>query len=304
MTATNRPASKMVELGQVIQHHRLQRGHTARAVADFVGASLKLYNEWEEGKLCPDNQRWSRMCRMIHQLSAYRPLWNEALAEQALRDANKPLTSKLGEKFAAISLVPDPPPEPEKQPQPEPAVEPEPAPAEERGAFGHFDVSQLPPGWRLPEQVEAREAFAREYIRQHPEANNDEIREAQKAKFGLATAAKRMTEVREDELAKMEKEAKAEATKAKRQLAREERAADPYAHERGARKRVVAPQPAPPQTADEQLQAALELIREAVPNLATLTFTVDAQGEASVAYTVREVKVVETSGNFKLGAKK
>jgi hypothetical protein len=49
---------------------------------------------------------------------------------------------------------------------------------------------------------------------------------------------------------------------------------------------------------DETLQTAIDLVLEAVPNLATLSIAVDAGGEVSCSYTTREVRVVESSGQF------
>ncbi len=48
------------------------------------------------------------------------------------------------------------------------------------------------------------------------------------------------------------------------------------------------------------VEAAVELILGAVPNLRTFTIAVDDSGEASVDYTVREVVVRETGGSLKV----
>lgn len=305
---TLRPPSRMVELGQVITTYQKQRGYTDHAVCDFIGASEKLFGQWKAGVLVPDNQRWGRLCRMIHELKTFRQLWQDASNEQEAKDlASKPL-AKLGDKFGSIKLVPPPaPPAPEPQPEPTPTpplFRSEEVPDDTALVGGTkpppgFNVGMLPKGWRSTEQVQAREDFAREYIRQHPEATNAEIREAQVAKFGMASAAKRMTEIKDDELAKVAKDKK-------RQEQKEARAADPYAAQRAAeRKAAKAPPPAPKTPAElvaEAVAAASELLVDSIPNLASFTLTRDETGEVKVAYKTRVV--VEDAGTITLGSKK
>lgn len=317
MTAhTLRPPSRMVELGQVISTYQKSRRYTDHAVCDFIGASEKLYGQWKAGEKVPDGQRWGRLCRMIHELSTFRPLWQEATNEQAqLEIKNKPL-AKLGDKFAGIKLVPT-----------EPKVKVEPPQEQELAMEAHvvvgmpelglnegdviqiptgnkvpppgFDVKQLPKGWRQPENVLAREMYAREYIRQHPDATNAQIREAQVAQFGMASAAKRMTEIKEDELAQVAKELK-------RQERKEARDADPYAHQRAQERKAARQQPAPEpktpaQLVAEAVAAASELLIDSIPNLSSFTLLRDAAGKTTVSYKTR--KVVEDEGTITLGEK-
>lgn len=57
---------------------------------------------------------------------------------------------------------------------------------------------------------------------------------------------------------------------------------------------VTAPNPS------DDLEAAVQLVLGAVPGLRTFTINVDDQGVASVDYTTREVRVVESAGSLKV----
>ncbi len=286
MTAIQaRPPSKMVELGQVITAIQGTR-HTDYQVADFIGASVKLYDQWKAGELVPDNQRWSRMCQMMRDLRPYRGLWQEALAELAHKDQTRPLVTNLGSKLANIKIVADPEPAPAPTPV---AQEPEATKARPEG----FTVANLPAGWRLPENVAAREEYARAMVRENPEITTAEIREAQTKEFGVATASKRMNEVIEDELAKVAKAKKRAETKAARD-------ADPYAYQRTQERKEAKAKKAP--SLQDNVTAATELLLEAIPNLSTFTLTVGSDGATKVEFKTR--KVVEEEGSIVLRGKK
>lgn len=50
----------------------------------------------------------------------------------------------------------------------------------------------------------------------------------------------------------------------------------------------------------DDLSAAVRLVIEAMPNLRSMTIEVDDDGEVSIAYKTREVRVVEESGSLKV----
>lgn len=55
-----------------------------------------------------------------------------------------------------------------------------------------------------------------------------------------------------------------------------------------------------PEANPKDVEAAVRLILEAIPNLRSFTLEVDDAGEVQVSHKVREVKVVESSGSFKI----
>lgn len=284
-TSVFRPKSKMAELGEVIRAIREDQRHSPRSVADFVGASVNLYKQWEDGDLVPDNQRWGRLCTMLRQLRPYRQLWIDASHELAQRDrAARPINSALADKLAGVIIAPTfaeptpPPPPPAPAPTPEPAEEAEPVTDKKHPVF---DVRNLPEGWRTAERVKEREDFAREMFRNDPAVGPIQVSLAQKEKFGVATDKGRLAAIRADELAKAQKAAKRKEPKLK---------AEP-----------AAPTPKAPST-EESIAAATELLMETIPNLASFTLNVDANGQARVAYTTRVV--VEHSGTITVGARK
>lgn len=65
--------------------------------------------------------------------------------------------------------------------------------------------------------------------------------------------------------------------------------------------RVTGPQPVvAPAISANDLEGAVRLILETIPNLKSFKIDVDETGEVSVSHTTREVRVVESSGSMKL----
>jgi len=62
---------------------------------------------------------------------------------------------------------------------------------------------------------------------------------------------------------------------------------------------VQAP-PAAPAVRDNDVEGAVRLILEAIPNLRSFRIEVDESGEVRVEHAVREVRVIETTGTFKI----
>ena len=58
--------------------------------------------------------------------------------------------------------------------------------------------------------------------------------------------------------------------------------------------------PAAPAVRDNDVEGAVRLILEAIPNLRSFRIEVDESGEVRVEHAVREVRVVETTGTFKI----
>lgn len=309
-TITPRPKSKMVELGEVIRSHREFRKLDLRTAADMCACSIKLFEDYERGEAVPDGHRWAKLTHIMNRaLTQYRPLWQEALNEEAERSRVKPLTVK---PFAALTIVPkvqeklqqDMEAQFGKKLADEPAIAalpPLPEEPKEEAPKLFFNVSNLPEGWRQPERVAEREEYARQLVRERQGITAVEIREAQKAKFGVATAQKRIAEVMQDELDKMKKQER----KAQRQKeAREARAADPYAHQRSQERKAAKAPKSEAELVAEAVSAATELLLESIPNLSSFTLTVDEHGQATVAYKTRKVVVQEDAGTITVGVKK
>jgi transcriptional regulator with XRE-family HTH domain len=296
MTAV-RPKSKMAELGQVLRTLREQHRHTARACADFAGCSAKVYDQYEAGEAVPTNHHWSKLCMMNRALARYRPLWQEALAEQAALERAKPLTAK---PFASLTIVPDPTPPPvlvvDHPPITPPAAPVTPMSAQAKASEA---VRNLPKGWRLADNVREREDFARGLFRDDPEASTLTVAALQTEKFGVATHRGRLSLIKAevlDELKAVKRAAKA--------VTQEPRMTTPAPAPAPTPAPAPAPaEPKPTLSVADSVAAATELLMESIPNLASFTLTVDEAGAASVSYRTREVKVVEVTGTLTLKGK-
>lgn len=160
-------------------------------------------------------------------------------------------------------------------------------------------LAKLPKGWKQTEQINKRREFALRLIRQRPSIRDngaDGLQEALRKTFGVGLSEPFVRELR----AQVRREAECEHKPAasERQSIPKIDTEAPIGH---AAPPIASTPPAPaPHNPEEDLATAVELILESLPNLRTFTITVDDTGEASVAYTMREVKVIETGGSLKV----
>ena len=142
----------------------------------------------------------------------------------------------------------------------------------------------LPPGWKNTERINERREFARGVFMQRPDirlSGNDSMEDLLVSRFGVGVSVV--------ELERIRAEVKA-------------RGADPAAAAAPAPAAPIqttpTPEPDRPIDVAEVLSTLATMAMEAIPSLAQLTVKVNAAGEAEVAYTVRETRVVEQSGSL------
>lgn len=168
----------------------------------------------------------------------------------------------------------------------------------ERSTRTKLALAKLPRGWKSAEQKNKRRAFALELIRQRPGIRThgaDSLHEALVQTFGVGLGEPTIDELREQ--VRREKECEhvpvAQAAPLKPAPVQESIS---VTHSPGMPK----PPPSNPHDPQAEIATAVSLVLEAIPNLRTFTISVDDQGEASVDYTMREVKVIETGGSLKV----
>lgn len=298
--------NKRAELGAVIDTHRNMRNIDMRTALDMVSASSKVWDAWLAGEGAPDSKQWGKLTNILHRgLSNYRPLYHEARREHEAAVRHQPVAT-LGDKLGDIKL-----PKAALEWKPPAAVGDdfllkspgvEVVPEEPRVRFNgvQFNVGTLPKGWRTAEAVTAREDFARDMYRQDQYLPAYKVVEAQRAKFGVSTTKARLVVIQAEIQTEIQQAKKYKSNKLAA-AALEAALADRPTLPEGP---VVVVQPAPAPKApsvEEQVSTGIQMILEAIPNLAQLTVLVDAQGRASVDYSVR-VTVQET-GSFTLGGK-
>jgi transcriptional regulator with XRE-family HTH domain len=299
------------KLGEVIRFHREARQLTTRRAADMVGCSQSKLEAWESGLEVPEGRDWGKLTGILHRkLGAYIDLHNrariEAAAETAQREQSKVATTTKSNglthtplaAIGGIRIAPDP-----KMASPSPDartvnpgqsvtyVEPEPRkpwPDARKAA-----QAALPKGYRSFEQRERRLSFVRDLVRARPnihERGADSIHEALMRTFGVG--------IDTGDIKRIRKEVDAE-----RAIAAVAPLPPPEGFQRRDSELVVAvPQPKPAATDDTEanIRAAVQLVLEAVPHLRSFTIAVDDHGHADVAFTTREVRVVEQTGAIKV----
>jgi hypothetical protein len=137
----------------------------------------------------------------------------------------------------------------------------------------HGDANSLMNEKRKDQSAHMRHAFVRDLLAGNPYATNKELTDKSIAKFGIGVSAGTMAKIRRS------------------MKGRDSRAS--AVHEETAN-------PSPSAPTESDLHTAVELIFSSVPNLLTFNISVNDDGEADVSYTIKEVKVVKTSGNLKV----
>lgn len=310
MTSQNTQETARQTLGNALRFFREQRSLSLRDLANRVGCSHTDIDDWERGKAAPPDHRWARLCKMLHDdLAGMRATWQRARAEEERERAQKAqkttpadrLTSKPFANLPALALVPPAPPEPNKPVVPVVPVVKPPETLHDDG----FDlrpaykaVAKLPEGWRSNEAIAARRAFATGLIKQG--WTNDEIRSEVKRKHGvgieLTVLAKLRTAVRETKAAEHRKAREANPSF----LMTIDTRTAPAAASTADPKPMPVVKPPAVASSENDIEGAVRLILEAIPNLKSFRIEVADNGDVSVDHTIREVKVIETSGSMKL----
>jgi transcriptional regulator with XRE-family HTH domain len=306
MPRTPRNTDPVFALAEVIKFHREERGWTHRSVATVCGTNIKTVEEWETGVSVPTPEQWSKLKRAVnHSLRFYAELFQAARTRTTPGTASTPVTTNLGEKMKAakITVVPAPQenqdPDPTDVPTPLPpvmALSPVPdAEADEVEEELSNPLSlristalrALPEGWKTLEERRRRRDWVREEFLRDPEQPIQHVLRRAREKFGVGVKERDVAEIKEEV---------EEVLSAMQRI---------NAEEKGEAAPLALPPPPPPAPRDpaSDLSTAVELLLGALPNLAQLTINVDEQGNASVNYLTREVKVIETSGSLTLPKK-
>jgi hypothetical protein len=278
---------KSAELGQVIKHLADERGWTIRRMANVTGAPERVVQSWIDGQDVPTGSQWNALKRAVNfAFARYAGLYQEARVEQGFspldtaRSIAAPLTTNMGSKLAAaLATQPSTPTPPPAPPTPTPTPTQEETPAVPSTTKNYT----FPPNAKSHAARQERMEWARAQLKMRPHmtlSGPDSLKELLKQRFGVALQWEDLNMLREEARAALLKQETTPAPATKPEP-------------------KPVPVAAPPQ-ADiaEQLGAAAQLVLDAIPNLASFTLTVNEQGEATVDYKVREVRVVENSGSL------
>lgn len=316
--------SDIKRLSEVITFSMEDKKKTPEDVATLCMCAASLVNAWLAGTAVPDRQRWGFLCsRLDRALFTYGSLHSAALAELAgrpvvpqsspsvgsgllaskLKEALAPIAGSSGASMMAgaavaartVEAILEAP-----KPAPEPAVDPDLARREARSAQTSKALLALPAGWRSRENINKREAFARNFFRSRPHANLALCAEALDKEFGVGIGSTSLSRIRDEERRMFETGQRPPVPRV-RDVSDEPLSTEPTRDEvidmprtgQGNAELLTSVTPPPP-TVDDQLQVAIEIVLEAVPHLAEMTITRNASGE--VSYKVVEAKVVETTG--------
>lgn len=326
MTAPPQKTARQT-FGEVFTFLREQRQLSQARVADMVKASTGDVANWEAGREVPNGQQWELLKKMVNGAFArYGGERQKALTEMAAE--REMIRSTLSQRPFAAALTPKPEP---VAPPPEPVVTEEPVPTTLTG--DDFDLvpayvasRNLPAGWRTADAIEERLAFARPLIAEG--LTNTEIVQRVREEFGVGIGVPTLTQMREEHMAnrvetaveyarmlfrKMWSAKDAEMNALLVQRFNLELPVEKLAELREeARKMRVsgqvpvvtppAPVPVAPTTTinDNDLEGAVRLILETIPNLRSFTIVVSDAGEVTVNHTTREVRVVESTGSLKI----
>ncbi|HEY4057079.1 MAG TPA: hypothetical protein VGM39_10750 [Kofleriaceae bacterium] len=260
-------------LGELITHYLDERQLTDNRVSRTCSASERDVDAWKRGELVPSSEQWSKLKRACnHALGRFAELYQcarkEADDEARARAARTPMrhdtriNSALGEQLSTVRITERTPPPPKV--------------ASVLAAVPDPPQQKEPPAQKNHGNLHRRMEHAKRILRTRPSINvsgKDGLSEEMLRVFGIGISGDTVRELR-------------------KAIAVETAPVTPEPPP------AKAP-PTPTKAAD--LQAAVDLILAAVPNLSSLTIVVDESGEASADYKVREqvVEVRETAGSLK-----
>lgn len=325
-------------LGEVIRYYREERDLSKREVSRRCKVAESLVEQWETGGSLPGSEEWKALTRGVaHSLSAYQELYlrarkeaddeARARAQATMKEqpkVNNPSTkiaTNIGDKIAAarpapISIVRDP------DPAPAPVGDSKPVARTHK----YHGRQQSPPGSFGALAISKRAEYVRNLLRARPDARStgrDSILELVRKTFGVGISPAAIELIRAEVAAEcrspnthgaIEKPTHAEAVEAQRKATSEIASPEDIARMHGrvspnhaqaaleAFNRTpaqMATQPTRPTSAGD-IETAVQLVLEALPNLQTFTITVDEHGEASVDYQIRKVVVTTDGGSFKV----
>lgn len=327
MNAPTQTKTARVELGEVLRFHREQRGLKPRRVADMLGCSVEAVGNYEAGLIVPEGRHWDKYKAIVdRRLVAFNELRFRALNEsRAEREqiissmehrqmattngsnghsktgplTHKPLagivvTTPNGGIGVDVSDARTVKPGAEVTYHNPPPLKIEPGDTVEVATKPRKPMAQRPRGCMSDAAVATREEWARLQFRTRPRmpiAGPDGLLVLMRQRFGIGTTPEVLQRIKNevlDELARLPPAVPAGVSSA------------------------PAPKPAPTiekpaplahivrETNERDISAAVQLVLDAIPHLRTFNIAVDDSGEASIAYTVREVKIVETGGTMKV----
>jgi len=278
-------------LAEVVKFHREERNWTHRQVATVCGTNIATVEAWEKGLEVPTSDQWGKLKRAVnHNLRYYTELYHAAKAATIPgQTPDRQVSTNLGEKMRAaqISIVPAPADAPVEEAAPPPTELP-PVPDVEEEEYSNplgLNISTalraLPEGWKTLEERRRRRDWVREEFVRDPDQPISHVLRRAREKFGVGVRERDIAEIKEE---------------VEEIMAAMKRVGEPETP-------VAQITPVPTRDPSQDLATAVELLLAAIPNLARLTVQVDAQGNTSVDYLTREVKVVETAGSLNLPKK-
>jgi transcriptional regulator with XRE-family HTH domain len=326
MTSPSTKETARQILGKAIRFFREQRRLSQRDIADRVGVSIGDYDDWERGKHAPPAERWARLCKMLHDdLAGMRATWQRAVNEdtgerEAARLARIPPTGPLTSKpFAGLDKIVTQPPAstpPKLQIVPPlPAEKPTLTSTTTDGTLiavpetlvgDAFDLTEaykmnlsLPAGWRGREAAEKRADFVVALLEREPTLTVEQIVARTRVAFGgVGVSPNTISTARKTIAAKKLREARKQEVAAAAPPSPRIEESKPVPNDKP---RTEPPPPVNPLTAN--VETAMQLILDTIPNLATFTMSVTETGEVKSTYTTREVKVVEQTGTVTIRKK-
>lgn len=312
-------------LGDVLKFHREQREITPREVSRRARCSIADVESWERGATVPNGEQWKALSQGINRsLHAYNDLRLRALAEQEAEQQtitrsiavhaptngtpqrNNPATkigTNIGAKLTAIGtgqtgpVLSAPTPAPDvRTVNPGQAV----SYVEVRPTPERRTRAQMPGGAMSSAEIERRKSYVRDLLTKRPKMRTsgaDSVLEDVRRVFGVGISPDVVEEIREQI---KQAHALAVLPQTTIDLMNAEQAQRELDAKFAAMTRAA--QTAQPTGAvnHDDLEAAVQLVLGAVPNLRTFSISVDEHGEASIDYTVREVVVRETAGSLKV----
>lgn len=305
------------KLAEIIRHHIKESGKNDREVSARVGVPIREVERWKDGTLVPTGHQWKKLCHMVSRaLQTYMPVHRDALREQendhdmtlrslqrnghSQRLSDGKVVTNFGDKLVeAVTAAAAPPPQIEQAPLP--------SQNDTTGQDQQMDKPRRtytapPPGSRSLEAMVERRAFARSILLQRPaipSRGEDGLIKLVQTRFGIGISEYEINKLKLDmERERLEAKARdlerpAPAT-GQQVVAAAQTAGFTVADVKDiaaavGRQVPVAPPPAPALSpgSPSDVQAGVELILSAIPNLLTLTIRVDDKGEASVEYDVK-----------------
>lgn len=317
-------------LGEVLKFYREDRQITVRDVSRRAKVAVGLVEKWESGEQLPNREEWKALCHGINRaLNTFNDLYLRAREEadteareraQTNMKEQKPvnpttkINTALGDKLAHVQIAAAPmsdartvkpghavPHEPPLIPirlvqndEPEPTMATETDPRKLQAV--------RPRGSHEPSQIARRKAYVRELLVQRPKIRTqgaDSVVEAVRKAFGIGISPETVDEIREElqhERIKSEilrdlpPPAPPTLPGMAAQLAEHVTSAAP----------IIPPAPKANDNPEADLNAAVSMILDAIPNLQTFTIAIDEHGEASIDYQIRKVKIETVGGSFKV----